>query len=271
MDHLDYARVCVEVKQDAVLPYKIFLSKSSISEVELVVEVEVEFPSKQARRGHISAQCHSQPASSLLGRNLGSRETPIPPAMDKGIGVQQNGPAFAHDLGQPDADMCYEVPDDLVPGLDQPELGLGPIKALCPIDTDRVEKSSVLSTNLQMVDRPLADVELIGFLDMVSSPSPLEALADHHGKAHGVLSRGMGAVLREFSEAVKQSGSWHFYGVDITAICPIPPAGLCSDACSFRSIFSRGGGAIVYAVPLVCGHADSMGLLSVVAAEWLFR
>ncbi|GMH14546.1 hypothetical protein Nepgr_016387 [Nepenthes gracilis] len=97
--------------------------------------------------------------------------------------------------------MCYEVPDDLVPGLDQPELGLGPMKAPCPIDTDKVEKSSVLSTKLQMVDRPPADAELIGFLDMVSSPNPLEALADHHGKAHGVLSRGMGATVEGILEA----------------------------------------------------------------------
>ncbi|GMH31681.1 hypothetical protein Nepgr_033525 [Nepenthes gracilis] len=183
IDHLHYARVCVEVKQDAVLPSKIFLSKCSATEVELVVNVEVEFLGKQARRGHISTLCHSQPASSLMGRNLGSRETPVPPSMDKQIGVQQNGPGFAHDLGQPDAATRYEVLDDLVPGLDQPDLGLRPMMAPCPDD------------------RPPADAESIGFLEMVSSPSPLEAPTDQHGKAPWVLSRGLGDAAEGISKA----------------------------------------------------------------------
>ncbi|GMH14652.1 hypothetical protein Nepgr_016493 [Nepenthes gracilis] len=121
--------------------------------------------------------------------------------MDKQIGMQQTGPGFAPDLGQLGAAMRYEVSDDLVPSLDQPELGLGPMMAPCPISSDRVEKSSVLSTNLQLVDRPPADAESSGFLDTVSSPSPLVAPTDHHGKALRVLSRGLGAGVEGISVA----------------------------------------------------------------------
>ncbi|GMH25353.1 hypothetical protein Nepgr_027196 [Nepenthes gracilis] len=49
MDRMLYARVCVEVKLDAVLPSKIILSKCFASEEELVVEVEVEAPSNSLR------------------------------------------------------------------------------------------------------------------------------------------------------------------------------------------------------------------------------
>ncbi|GMH27867.1 hypothetical protein Nepgr_029710 [Nepenthes gracilis] len=118
-------KLCVEVKHDVVLPSKIFLSKCFAIEEESVVEVEVEveLPSKQSRRGHNSALCHSQSVSRPMGRNLKSRGTPVPPSMDRMIEVQQNGPRYSSDLGQSDLVMRSKVPGESMPYLNQPELG----------------------------------------------------------------------------------------------------------------------------------------------------
>ncbi|GMH29966.1 hypothetical protein Nepgr_031809 [Nepenthes gracilis] len=66
MDRLHYAQVCVEVNQDAVLPSKIFLSKQSASEVELVVEVEVESPDNSKRVRPSSGKSPRKDASSIV-------------------------------------------------------------------------------------------------------------------------------------------------------------------------------------------------------------
>ncbi|GMH19257.1 hypothetical protein Nepgr_021098 [Nepenthes gracilis] len=49
MDRLHYAHVCVDVKLDAVLLAKIFLSKRSTPKAESVVEIEVESPNISKR------------------------------------------------------------------------------------------------------------------------------------------------------------------------------------------------------------------------------
>ncbi|GMH16187.1 hypothetical protein Nepgr_018028 [Nepenthes gracilis] len=145
MDRLYYARVCVEVKLDAVLPTKILLSKRSTNEEESVVEVEVELPgelSRSSRGGYNSALCKTLSVSRPMGRNLESKVTPIPPIMVKPNGFQRNAPGNASDMCQSDAVMSSEVPGEMecnqvdcdfekqsvkpyeqVPCLDWPELG----------------------------------------------------------------------------------------------------------------------------------------------------
>ncbi|GMH25425.1 hypothetical protein Nepgr_027268 [Nepenthes gracilis] len=68
MERFLYSRVCVDVKLDAVLPSKIFLSNHSTSEEDPVVEIEMESPeiSKRIRlsaRNVMYAQSGMLPAS----------------------------------------------------------------------------------------------------------------------------------------------------------------------------------------------------------------
>ncbi|GMH16134.1 hypothetical protein Nepgr_017975 [Nepenthes gracilis] len=145
MDRLHYAQVCIEVKLDAVLPTKIFLSKRSANEEESIVEVEVELPgklSRSSRGGYNSALCKSLSVSHPMGRNLESKVTPVPPTMDKPNGFQQNAPGNASEMCQSDTVMSSKVPGEMecnqvdsdfekqsvkpckqVPCLDRPELG----------------------------------------------------------------------------------------------------------------------------------------------------
>ncbi|GMH27853.1 hypothetical protein Nepgr_029696 [Nepenthes gracilis] len=288
MDHLHYARVCIEIKNDAVLPSKIFLSKCSAIEEESFVEVEVELPGKQAGRGHSSTLCHSQSVSRPMGRNLESKGTPVTASMDKLIEIQQTGRGNASDLGQPDAVMrseskapnvtvvrfapevmaaeapssashCWKMApcsdislpivncsSKLAPVVaEEVPMDAGSKIAPCSIGNDRVEEVNVplvnipminhcpqgglgedgmspvprvildptppvLSMNLQLDDRPPANVESIESLASFSSPSPHTVPADKHRKAPGsayqdrqlssfakVLRRGLDAAAEE--------------------------------------------------------------------------
>ncbi|GMH05949.1 hypothetical protein Nepgr_007789 [Nepenthes gracilis] len=198
MDRLLYARVCVEVKNDAVLPSKIILSKCSTFKAESVVDVEVELPGKQLSSDPKDAQCQPQSVSCPLGRNLDSGVKFVHPPKDKIIALQLNSPGIGAEHDHP-----MTVLRPLIPCVDQlvlsPDLGRICIEtSVCSGDKDphfKPLESGVRSASVvPSIEAPNCDS-----LSRMMAPYSIDSHSDHGLVKQLALASGTFGVVVELS------------------------------------------------------------------------